>query len=151
MLKITEVKWKHREFNNLTALVNILNTRLKNNNITTKININEQSILFNDIVDGKTFVSSVDNKIIMKASDPRIRKTGRSYLLTKRPTQEQYDAFFNTIQSSLDSLGLYATVELYAKGSNNVILRKGIDKFNTYPPMKSFPIKITEGEVNAKA
>lgn len=149
MLKISNMKWKYKEFGNLNVLIKVMNEKFKALGITAKMSIPPDltTIAFSDVVDGKTFISSVDNKIDMKVGDPRIKKTGRSYLLSKRPTKEQYDGFFEVIQSVLDTVGLYADVELIIpRTSESILLRRGLDKFNRYPKMKSFPVKFIKGE-----
>lgn len=145
VLKIYNLKWKYQDFNNLNAVIKDLNDKFKTLNIATKVSLkeDEKAIAFSDIVDGKTFVSNVDNKIDMKENDPRIKKTGRTYLLSKRPTEEQYNGFFNIIQSTLDTLNVAAKVELVIpRTSQTIVLRDGMIKYDRIPKMKSFPIKI---------
>lgn len=147
MLKITNMKWKYGPFNNPSALIKIMNLKFKELNLTVKMSSKEGTIAFSDVVDGKTFISSVDNVINMKENDPRLKKIGRTYLLSKRPTEEQYNGFFNVIQSTLDSVGLYGNVELIiARTSESILLRDGIERVGSYPKMKSFPTKLIKGE-----
>lgn len=152
MIRISNMKWNYAPYTNTKVLIKIMNDKFKAMNIVAKIGLTPEGnvITFSDVVDGKTFISSVDNKIDMKDKDPRIKKTGRSYLLSKRPTEEQYHGFFNVIHSVLDSVGLYGNVELIIpKTSETIVLRNGLTRYNRYPKMKSFPIKI-EGGVNEK-
>lgn len=150
MLKVSNLKWKYGAYNNLNALIKIMSVKFKALNLTVKMSLSPEgnSISFSDVVDGKTFISSVDNVIKMKTNDPRSKKIGRDYLLSKRPTEDQYKGFFEVIQSTLDAVGLYGNVELIIpRTSESILLRDGVDKFDKYPKMKSFPTKVNKGDV----
>jgi hypothetical protein len=147
MLEITNIKWKHKDFTSLNLLQTALIAQLKSLNLIIKMTVDNtrKAIVVADSAasEGKTVISSVDNKIMLKEGDPRIvKKGGRTYLETKRPTKEQYEGFFNTIQTVLDSAGLSANVTLIVtKTKKTIVLRDGYVKNNNYPKMNSFPIK----------
>lgn len=137
-LEIKNLNWKYNKFQNFTGLLNALALSLKPLKIKVKLSVIEGGIGFHDITEGKTFISESDNKTAMKPTDPRVKQMGRNYLLTNRATKEQYEGFFNTIQKTLDDLGLSADVSLKVKGVNTV-LRTGYNKFLA-PRQKSFPV-----------
>jgi hypothetical protein len=147
MLEITNIKWKHKDLTNLNILQSTLINQLKSLNLITKMTLDNtrKAIVFADAAptEGRTIISAVDNKIMMKTGDPRIvKKGGVNHLITKRPTKEQYEGFFNTIQTVLDSAGLSANVTLMiTKTKKTIVLRDGYNKNNNYPVMNSFPIK----------
>lgn len=150
MLRISNLKWQYGKFENLNSLIKIMNVKFKKINVTVKMSLSTEndSISFSDVVNGKTFISSVDNVIKMKENDPRSKKIGRDYLLSKRPTEEQYNGFFDVIQSTLDAVGLYGNVELIIpRTSESILLRDGLKKSDRYPKMKSFPTKVIKGDV----
>lgn len=143
MLTIKNIKWTYLPFTYTRQLVNVLNNHFKNAKIKTAITYDETAnvITFNPVERNKIAISSVDNRIELRPTDPRVRALGRSHLLSKRLTYNQYLLFFYTIQKELDLLGLNADIMLEYKNKVHV-LRLGKDKFTDYPVPKSFPISM---------
>lgn len=150
MLTIKNMRWTYKEFTDMSNLINVFGSRLKELNLTTEVIIDGKSILFRDVEEGKTFTSAVENKVMLKLGDERIDKVKRNYLLTKRPTEKQYKGFFDIIQNTLDQLGLSADVDLIIKKTGTTIpLRKGkVVLKDAYPAMKSYPSDMKEGVAN---
>lgn len=141
MVIISNIKWKYKEFKLGPSLIKLLSSKMKALNLLVKptYDIEKKALIFNDVTDGRTFGSTIDNKIGMKSTDPRVKKTGRNYLLSKRPTERQYHGFFHSIDSTLDELGLSADVEIVSRGRGSVELRKGLTKYDRVPKQKSYP------------
>lgn len=144
MLVIKNLRWSNFPLDNYQEICNVLSNRLK----LLKISFNAQvltidnisMIEFKDVEKGKTFRSSVDNVIKLKAGDDRIKKHGRDYLLSRRPTQNQYNSFFTIMHKLFDELNLNADIELYIdKTKEKFIIRKDKVNFLDLPKMRSFP------------
>ena len=144
MLMIKDIKWPHGKYILMNELCNTLDSSLKKLNLSFKIKLEGDQILFLDIDRSQTFASSKNNKIMLNETDARRAKLGRDHLLSKRPSKRQYEGFFNTIQKIFDDLALMATINLIVSKTNKTYcLREGVFKINRYPELKSFPI---EGE-----
>lgn len=140
MLSINNIRWDHKPFAHTQDLINVLATRLQKFNISINLKTTSTGIVFNDLDNGKTFKSSVYNKRYMKEDDPRIKSKGRKYLESEQPTEKQYYGFFNTVQETLDELGLNADVVLKLK-KDTIILRENKVTYNRIPVIKSFPVE----------
>lgn len=153
MLTISNIKWKYKSVEDPKQLFNIIINRLKLLNIKTSATVaTDKSIIFADVVDGKTFVSAVDNVIKIAENDPRIKKNGRDYLLSHRPTKEQYYGFFELINAIMDNLGLLCDIELYIKKNDRrYVIRSGSESLmKNIPEQNSYPVAKEKGETNGK-
>lgn len=146
MLKIHNIKWEYGKFKYYTDFTSLLQSKMKEYNIKCSIDfIKDESgsiLVFKDVAANQTIGTLIDNKIMLKPGDPRIKKLKKDHLLSKRPTKEQYHMFFKNIHNSLDELGLFADV-FYTneKSGMNLKLREGKEVYNIYPEIKSYPIK----------
>jgi hypothetical protein len=138
MLVIKDLAWDHREFKQLTGLVNVLAVRLSKLNILTKMTIKDNAVVFGYVSGEKIAQSKVDNRIVLAEGDPRIVKKGRNYLESKRLTKDQYDGLFNVINGVLNELGLNANVTLNSK-MKSYTLRSG-KTISVPPTQKSYPV-----------
>ena len=144
MIKVANIKWKYAKFKYMNELIQLIKNGLAKHNIRVNMVPLAEGFEFRPITgeNNKLFMSTVENKVVLAEGNPRIKEIGRNYLITKRVTKEQFDGFFNEIQSGLDSLGLLADIEMVIpKTRDVVVLRKGMEKFNNYPEIKSFPVK----------
>lgn len=137
MLTINKIRWDHREFTQLAELHRILAARMTKHKLKVQIVPTPNGLLFKPLMGNRIVLSTVDNKVPLAPGDPRIERKGRDYLDTKRPTKDQWNAFWGTIQQTLDELNLYALVTF--KDKAETVIRAGKVKSNP-PNIKSYPV-----------
>lgn len=123
--------------------------KLKSNKIIVNVVRRNTDLIF-DIVDSenkKLAVSSVENKIVLKDGDERIKKMGRNYLISTRLTKNQTNSFWiECVNNTLNNLGVYCDIkyiEFKDDPTSAVVLREGM-KFNNEWPIKdkTFPVEM---------
>ncbi len=141
MVTISNIKWTYESMSKIKVLYNLLASKMKEE-LKIKISgeVADNIIKFTRVEPNRLFISTVTNKIMIKDNDARVKKLGRNYLETHKPTEKQYLGFFNTINKYLDDLGLSADVQYEVKDKTHV-LRTGkvkfeVPKLNTYPKEK---------------
>ncbi len=139
MVIINDLKWSSADFKRLNMLCTYFSTKSKDL-LSLKVNVKvvDNSIVFDDVEPNKTMLSIKSNKIYMRQGDPRIKKLGREYLDTKRPTKKQYYGFFEMLNATLNSLNLNGTINYKVKDKTYVI-RNGKEIVNEFPEIPSFP------------
>lgn len=142
MLTITNMKWPTKDFSHNNELLRVLGARFATVKLATNLKVVDNSLVFKDVDANKVFMSSEINKTVMKPDDPRIKKKGRNFLETRRPTKVQHEAFYSIIQNTLDELGLDAEIQLTIKSSTPLILRQGKVRFDRVPVPKSYPVEM---------
>lgn len=141
MIRISNVTWTFDKFNKLDRLSSLLVKKLKDDlKLKTAVDINDDVIVFREVEPNRLMLSSIVNKIPLKEKDSRIKKLGRPYLETHKPTEKQYVGFFDTVNKCLDDLGLSASVNAVIRGTTYVI-REGKNKVNNYPKLNTYPVE----------
>ncbi len=123
--------------------------KLKSNKIIVNVVRRNTDLIF-DIVDSenkKLAVSSIENKIVLKDGDERIKKMGRNYLISTRLTKNQADSFWiECVNNTLNNLGVYCDIKYveFKDDPNSVIVLRTGTEFNNELPIKdkTFPVEM---------
>jgi hypothetical protein len=141
MVRVINITWTYEKFAKLDSLAALLSKKLKEDfKLKVSVSSIENGIVFREVEKNRLMLSTIVNKIPLKDKDSRIKKLGRPYLETHKPTQKQYMGFFETINKCLDELGLSATVDTVVKGTTYVI-RDGKNKVNDFPKLNTYPVE----------
>jgi len=129
-------------------LADLFREKFKQANIHFDLSTRGDTIWFKEVDNNKLFISSIENKVLLKDDDERIKKLKRNYLNTNRLTKEQEDIMWNNcINNTLSSLGLCATIKLYEHYDEDensfLILREGYE-YKSWPILqKAYPVAST--------
>lgn len=124
-----------------SPVLELLRGKFRTANIDAHISSgsNDLTISFGD---NQLFSSIKDNKIPLNKTDPRIRKMGRSYLISRRPTKEQWEAGVDALTGAFTRLNITASVALYGKeGALLELWRDSSINLAIEHIPKSFPIQ----------
>lgn len=147
MVKIKDVKWTYEKLSKLKGLQLLLvNKMIAELQLKVNPSIIEDVIVFGPVEPNRLMVSNVTNKIPLTGKNQkvleRIKKKGRDYLQTVKPTAKQYEGFFHLINKYLDDLGLSATVDMQTKDGKTFLIRNGKVHINQFPKLNSYPVEI---------
>lgn len=123
--------------NGLPVKVNLIADVIKNRLAKANIKIAEVVVNADVIVlqgKDKLFTSTVENKIDLTPTDPRIKSLGRNYLLSKRLNVSQYDSLFAALKEPFDDLGIMCDI-VYTDDSKTEKWRTG--KTTTFPTINT--------------
>lgn len=132
-LMIKNLKYK----NGLDVKVDVLCSIIKAKLASAGIKYSE-FVIANDTMTinakDKLFTSTVENKIKLTATDPRLRKLGRDYLLSKRLNEAQYGMLFDALKTPFDDLDILCDI-VYMDDEKTEVWRKG--DVTTFPVINS--------------
>lgn len=147
-LIIKDIKCPYdKELTATKVVKELLIPKLVRAKILHKISIDGDTVVFVPVNKNKIFISGVENKIPLKADDPRradtLKKHSRDYLISERLTKKQFDNLANIFNDTLDKLNISANIKLYGEEDEVNFTMIRYDMANgKWPTPNSFPLEV---------